>query len=213
MAITRAQARDVDRRASERFSIPGIVLMENASRGVADVVVDELRSMAIAVPARILILCGGGNNGGDGLAAARHLHLRGHAVRIGLTSDPARYAGDAGLNWAIIQAMSLAVFQATPEAIRLEKSDLIIDAIFGTGLTQPPRDPFPAIVAAIESTGILVVSVDLPSGLDCDTGFPLGVAIKARRTVTFVDEKIGFANPASRQYTGSVTVAAIGCPT
>ena len=125
--------------------------------------------------------------------------------------NPARYTGDAGINWAIIQAMSLPTFNATPDAIRAEKADILIDAIFGTGLTQPARDPFPQIVTAVESTGIPVVAVDLPSGLDCDTGLPLGVAIKARRTVTFVDQKLGFTNPASRAYTGRVTVAAIGC--
>jgi NAD(P)H-hydrate epimerase len=210
--LTRSHVRDIDRRSTEEFHIPGIVLMENASRGVADGAGEELLALTGKSTGNILILCGGGNNGGDGLAAARHLHNRGNAVRVGLITDPAKYHGDAGINWKIVQAMRLPTFEASPDAIRAARADLIVDAIFGTGLTQAPRDPFAAIVAAIEETKIAVLAIDLPSGLDCDTGFPLGSAVRARRSVTFVGEKAGFANPKSQAYTGRVTVADIGCP-
>src|SRR6185437_12370001 len=152
------------------------------------------------------------NNGGDALAAARHLHSRHNAVRVGLTTDAAKYHGDALINWQIVQAMRLPTFTATPDSLRDCKADLILDGIFGTGLTHPPRDPFPQLVIAIEATKIPILAIDLPSGLDCDTGLPLGTAIRARRTVTFVAEKLGFSNPQSRAYTGQVTVADIGCP-
>jgi len=211
--LTRAQSREIDRRATADFHIPSILLMENASRGVADAATEELLSLTGRPSGAILILCGGGNNGGDGLAAARHLHNRHNAIQIGLTLDPAKYRGDALINWNIIQAMHLPTFPATPHSLASIRADLIIDAIFGTGLTQPPRDPFPALVNAIEATKIPILAVDLPSGLDCDTGQPLGPTIRARRTVTFVAGKTGFAAPIAAPYIGRVTVADIGCPT
>lgn len=212
MLLTRSQVREIDRLSTAEFHIPGIVLMENASRGVADAAGEELLALTGRASGNILILCGGGNNGGDGLAAARHLHNRGNAVRIGLTGDPARYQGDALINWRIVQAMRLPTFDATPGAVREGAADLIVDAIFGTGLEKPPRDPFGAMVAAIEGSKIPVLAVDLPSGLDCDTGEPLGAAVWAGRTITFVAEKAGFANPGSRAFTGRISVADIGCP-
>lgn len=168
--LTRAQVREIDRRCIEEFLIPGVVLMENASRGVADAAIEELQRITGAATGRVLILAGGGNNGGDGLAAARHLHNRGCGVSIGLAIDPAKYHGDALVQWKIAQAMKLPTFDTTPDAIRSARADLLIDAIFGTGLTTPPRDPFPAIVDAIEASGIPVLAVDLPSGLDCGRG-------------------------------------------
>lgn len=206
--LTRAQVREIDRLAVERYHIPSIVLMENASRAVADAARQELGQDA----GRVLLLAGGGNNGGDALAAARHLHNAGCAVGIGLTIDPNKFKGDALVNWRIISAMKLPTFHATPEAIASERCDLIVDGIFGTGLTEPPREPFPAIVDAIAAKKVAVVAIDLPSGLDCDRGEPLGPCIRAQRTVTFVAQKTGFANPASAMYTGAVTVAGIGCP-
>src|SRR5690606_29189224 len=97
---------------------------------------------------------------------------------------------------------------------RLEQSTalLIVDAIFGTGLTQPGRDPFGDIARAVSASGLPVLAIDVPSGLDCDSGEPLGVAISADRTVTFVAEKAGFANPAAHEYTGQIIVGDIGCP-
>jgi NAD(P)H-hydrate epimerase len=92
------------------------------------------------------------------------------------------------------------------------RPNLIVDAIFGTGLSEPPRPPFDQIVQRVTSNTRHVLSVDLPSGLDCDTGRPLGPCIRAERTVTFVAQKIGFENPESRQYTGQITIADIGCP-
>ena len=207
--LSRRQVREVDRRAIEEYGVPGVVLMENASRAVAEVAWEELEE---AGSRKVLVLCGGGNNGGDGLAAARHLHNFGADVTVGLFVNPAKCRGDALVNWEIVRAMKLRTVGVTSEMIRTSGAGLIVDALFGTGLSSPARDPFADAVRAIEATGTPVLAVDLPSGLDCDTGAALGVAVKADRTVTFVADKIGFANPDAKAYTGIVGVADIGCP-
>ena len=207
--LTRAQVREIDRRSIEDFHVPGIVLMENASRALADV---AMQMLAGAKNKNILILCGGGNNGGDGLATARHLHNAGCEIQIALTTDPARYQGDALINWQIIQAMRLPTTRADAKLIEMTAASLIIDAIFGTGLEKPPRPPFDQFVAALKSGSVPILSVDIPSGLDCDTGRPLGACVRATRTVTFVAEKMGFGAPESQPYLGRVTVGSIGCP-
>jgi NAD(P)H-hydrate epimerase len=205
--LTREQVRRIDKLSIEQYHIPGVVLMENAAIAAANVAAQMVRS------GRVMILCGGGNNGGDGLAVARHLHNREYEVRIFVTSDPAKYACEAKANWEIVQAMKLPVVQGDPKAIAGQRPALIIDAIFGTGLGQPPRDPFPLIVTAIEKVGAPILAIDIPSGLDCDTGKPLGAGcIHATKTITFVAEKIGFASPEAREYTGEIIVGDIGCP-
>ena len=192
----------------EEYHIPGIVLMENAARGV----VAAARQMMRGGGRRVLILCGGGNNGGDGLAVARHLHNEGFETIIGLCTGPERYSGDALANWQIVDAMGLRVEKATAKLIAGSEAGLLIDAIFGTGLSAAPRPTFEEYVEAVERAGSPVLAVDVPSGLDCDSGEPLGACIRATRTVTFVAQKAGFANAKSRQFTGKVSVAGIGCP-
>ena len=209
LRLTRAQVREIDRISIAKYHIPSIVLMENAVRAALPIALQ----MAPNPRALIALICGGGNNGGDGLALARHLHIAGHPVQILLTIDPAKYAGDALINWQIAQAMRLPTHRFDTHQLRLHPPGLIIDAIFGTGLSQPPREPFPEIAVALNDAQIPVLAIDLPSGLDCDTGLPLGPAcIRATQTITFVAEKAGFANPLSTQFTGIVTVGGIGCP-
>jgi NAD(P)H-hydrate epimerase len=210
LRLSRAQVREIDRVAIDEYGVPGVVLMENAAQSV---VAAALRLMVDFRTRRALILCGGGNNGGDGLAAARLLHNRGADVHVATAADPDRYAGDAAINWRIVRAMGLAATPATPDFVRGFGDAVVVDAIFGTGLNSPPRQGFTELVAAIADSENAVLAVDLPSGLDCDTGEPLGgVAVVADRTVTFVAEKLGFANPAARRYLGEVAVGDIGCP-
>ena len=210
MRLTRAQVREIDRRAIAEYHVPAVVLMENAARAVTDVAMDMLRG--IDGP-RVFIVCGGGNNGGDGLAAARHLHNRGVGVEIVLAVEPASYRGEARVNWEIVGAMKLPV-RGVEEAVRTRVEggvDLIVDALFGTGLRTPPREP--RYIQWMNDHGVPLLAVDVPSGLDCDTGEPLGgVCVRAARTVTFVAEKVGFVKRISRQYLGEVTVGDIGCP-
>jgi NAD(P)H-hydrate epimerase len=209
--LTRAQVREVDRIAIERYRIPGIVLMENAAIGVADVACEMLDNDCVG---QVLIVCGGGNNGGDGLAVARHMSIRGADVTIALTVDPDQYQGDALVNWQIVRAMHLAVEPFGDSVLQRTKPLLIVDAIFGTGLQREPREPFAEQARIINAAHVPILSIDVPSGLDCDAGRPLGeVAVVATQTVTFVAEKVGFAEPGARAYLGEVTVADIGCPT
>jgi NAD(P)H-hydrate epimerase len=197
--LTRAQVREVDRLAIEEFHIPGIVLMENAARSVVDVAVQMAPQNG-----DVVIICGGGNNGGDGFAVARHLHNRGLGVRIVSTAGDLK--GDALINFRIAEMMGIPIDRFWHD------SELIIDALFGTGLTRPPHEDAAAVIGQMNQAGVPILAIDLPSGLDCDTGEPLGACVRATRTVTFVAEKSGFANPASRIYTGEVIVGDIGCP-
>ena len=205
--LSRAQVREIDRRSIEQFQIPGIILMENAALAVAEVALDMLQG--VNDPSAVIV-CGGGNNGGDGLAVARHLHNRGVRVELSMAVDPDRYAGDARINWEIVQTMGIACSRIERGSAETNPN-LIVDALFGTGLATPPRESWPIDWMNQHNTPIL--AVDVPSGMDCDTGEPLGGAcVRATRTVTFVAEKIGFANPHARQYLGDVTVGDIGCP-
>jgi NAD(P)H-hydrate epimerase len=206
--LTRAQVREIDRRSVEKFHIPGVVLMENAARAVTDVATEMLRG--VKQPG-VLIVCGGGNNGGDGFAVGRHLHNRGVDVEIALAHSSG-YRDEAAANLRIIQAMDLPRIPIAEADVALGAGiDLIIDALFGTGLETPPRDA--RWVQWMNDAEVPILAVDLPSGMDCDTGEPLGPAcIRATRTVTFVAEKVGFSNPNARQYLGEITVGDIGCP-
>ena len=210
LRLTRAQVREIDRRSVEQYHIPGVVLMENAGRAVVDAAMEMLDGVE---DPGVVVVCGGGNNGGDGLAVARHLHNRGINVTIALATEPATYRGDAGINWRIASAMNLRICSTESGAARSASlsGHLIIDALFGTGLATAPRDN--AWIESINSAKVPILAVDLPSGLDCDTGHPLGPAcVRATRTVTFVAEKVGFSNAIARQYLGDVTVGDIGCP-
>jgi NAD(P)H-hydrate epimerase len=212
-ALSRDAVRDLDRRAIEEFGLPGVVLMENAGRGAAEL----LRSLGIAGP--VAICCGKGNNGGDGFVIARHLDNAGVAVRVLLFARPEDLGGDAAINYQIIArtGLPIRVFSGTPldeAAVRadLAGADWIVDALFGTGLSGPLRAPFDRVVAQINGAGIRILAVDIPSGLDCDTGQPLGPTVRANHTATFVALKKGFLEETARQWLGEVHVVDIGAP-
>ena len=205
--LTRDQSREIDRRAVEELHLPSIVLMENAARALAEAAVQMLDGKK-----RVLIVCGGGNNGGDGYAVARHLHNRGIAVSILATKSVEELDGDAATNARVAAAMGLTIKSASPDAVRAAEADLIIDALLGTGLTKPPREDAAALIRAMNAHPAAVLAVDVPSGLDCDTGRPLGACVRADRTVTFVAEKAGFGEASARDYLGEVTVGDIGVP-
>ncbi len=208
LRLTRAQVREIDRRSIEEFHIPGIVLMENAARTVAGFAFEAADNYPHE-PA--FVFCGPGNNGGDGLAAARHLHNKRMKVEIVLAVDPSTYQGDARTNWEIVQRMRISVRNTVPDYHGTEVP-IYVDALFGTGLTRSPQGVASDFIEHLNASGAYIIAVDLPSGLECDTGEPFKSCVRATETITFVAEKAGFANPVSKEYTGLITVADIGCP-
>lgn len=216
--LTREEIRNIDRTAIERYGIPGVVLMENAGRGTAQHIVEMLGS----VEGRpIVIACGGGNNGGDGCVIARHLHNAGAKVTILLAVDPERLKGDAAINYAIIQRMNLPILPCrTVEQVQhastpLLTSSLIVDALLGTGFSGEVRSPMKELIERVNTAGlhgIKIVAVDIPSGLDCDTGEVGGVAVRASVTVTFVAPKVGLLKDAAASHVGHIRVVDIGVP-
>ncbi|MGL4395717.1 MAG: NAD(P)H-hydrate epimerase [Hyphomicrobium sp.] len=199
--LTVAEMGDADRQAIV-LGVPGPVLMENAGRAVAD----EAATM-VARGARIAVLCGPGNNGGDGFVAARLLLKAGFDVRLYLLGDRAALSGDArhmaGLWTGPVRA-------ATADAV--QSMDLVIDALFGAGLTRPLDGMAAELVAAINQSGVAVLAVDVPSGLDGTTGTAAGPVVQARRTVTFFRKKPGHLLLPGRRYCGRVRVADIAIP-
>src|SRR5262245_30884918 len=211
-SLSRDQVRDVDRRAIAEYGLPGIVLMENAGRGAAELL-SRLGGMG-----RVVVCAGKGNNGGDGFVIARHLDLHGITVTVLLFCQSSELTGDAAINFRVIQAAGLdLVVPASPLDPkeldrRLAAADWIVDALLGTGTQGVIREPYLTAIAAINKAGRKVLSVDLPSGMDCDTGQPLGACVRAAHTATFVARKIGFDQPSAEKLTGEVHVIDIGVP-
>jgi NAD(P)H-hydrate epimerase len=205
--LTREQVRDVDRQAIEDYGMLGLVLMENAGRNSAEL----LRSLGSH--GRVTICCGKGNNGGDGFVIARHLQNAGVDVRVLLSVPPSTLTGDARANLNIIEKARIPIM-APPFDWRTELagSDWIVDALLGTGTQGTIREPFVSAITAINSAGSKVYAIDLPSGLDCDTGQPLGICVCADHTATFVARKIGFDITGTTEWTGAVHVIDIGVP-
>ena len=206
-AFTRKDAREADRRAMEDFGIPGILLMENA----AIAVIREVREYAV-----FAIVCSPGSNGGDGLAVARHLCILGKDVRVYIVGDPNKGSEDFKTNLRVMSKLAPEVlntindenFEEFESALR--GCETCIDAIFGTGLNRPIEGIYKRVIDAINSLAMHVVSIDIPSGLDCDTGKVMGAAVRAAKTVTFHRMKQGL--DLSPEYGGDVAVSYIGIP-
>ena len=214
-ALTTDEMREADRRAIEDFGIPGVVLMENAGAGAADVALEMLED---AESKRVLILAGRGNNGGDGYVIARHLHNAGVPTKTRVLSEFDTIAGDARTNLDVIRKMGLDVREIVlpdhTESLLAEmlEAGLIVDAMLGTGTKGSIREPFTAAIALVMGSDRPVLAVDIPSGMNGDTGEHLGTCVVALRTATFAAYKIGMLNPAAKKYTGEITVVDIGMP-
>ncbi|MCH7989427.1 MAG: NAD(P)H-hydrate epimerase [Planctomycetes bacterium] len=211
-SLSRDEVRDVDRRAVEEYGMPGIVLMENAGRGAAELL------LSLGVSGTILICAGKGNNGGDGFVIARHLENRGMNVTVLLFADPDQLKGDALVNYGIAAKAGtpMSLLGDTFDVERLEKqfaeADWIVDALLGTGTCGEIREQYATIINGINASSAKVFAVDLPSGLDCDTGEPLDPCVRADHTATFVARKVGFERTVSQEWTGTVHVIDIGVP-
>lgn len=210
--LTREQSRAVDRQAIEQYGLSGLVLMENAGRGCADLL------CRLGIWGRVVICCGRGNNAGDGFVIARHLDLRGKEVRVLVWGDPDKLTGDAAANFAILQKANVPIRLFTESyepgvlADELTGADWIVDALLGTGASGEPRPPLGSVIDLLNLCEARKLAIDVPSGLDGDTGAPSSVTFRADHTATFVAPKVGFAARQSHAFLGLVHVLDIGAP-
>jgi NAD(P)H-hydrate epimerase len=213
--MTKDQVRAVDSWAINTLGIPGVVLMENAGRSCAELIKEKLK--VIAQP-KVCIFCGTGNNGGDGYVIARHLLNSGVKVDVVICGDRQKVKGDAKINLDILEKSGLPIEQLNPKdndvPARVKAftadTDMIVDGLFGTGLSGLLRDDYIQLIESINTCDCPILAVDIPSGLDCDSGQPLGTAVRANCTVTFVAVKKGFVSECAASYTGEIYVASIG---
>lgn len=216
VVMTRDEVRRLDAWAIDSLGVPGVVLMENAGRSCAELIIDRLKG---ASRPRVCIFCGTGNNGGDGFVIARHLAIADIGALVVICGDKERIKGDALTNLAVIERMGLAIERMDldggrilPQVSKLTSGcEMLVDAIFGTGLQGELRGEYPELITCLNSCGVEIVAVDIPSGMDCDTGLPLPICTEATFTVTFAAVKKGFvACPEAQAVTGKVFVASIG---
>lgn len=227
--LTSEQARTIDQLAIERLGIPGVVLMENAGINATDVVTGMLEAVE---GNKVAIVCGGGNNGGDGFVIARHLVNVGRKVVVYLAADPGKLAGDALINYTICHRMGVKIMRVDDGQALAEQSthwqaaDVLVDALLGTGfdaarglqghmaavIDAMNQASAPRRVDAAGGAGPLVLAIDVPSGLDCDTGEVAGQVVYADATVTFVAPKVGFAAESAGACLGQLFVVGIGVP-
>jgi NAD(P)H-hydrate epimerase len=210
--LSREEVRAVDQRAIQQYGLPGVVLMENAGRGAAELLI------SLGIGGLVVVCAGKGNNAGDGFVIARHLEIHGYQVRVLLFCDPSELRGDAEINYRVIEKAGTPIrcFAAPPDDQELQQelaaADWIVDALLGTGTQGQIREPYTTVIEAVNRAPARVLAVDLPSGLDCDSGEPLGACIRADHTATFVAPKLGFEKESAGQFTGAVHVIGIGVP-
>lgn len=210
--LTAAQMQALDQKAIRDYGIPSLLLMENAGRGVAEIIFQTTKGK------QVLIFAGKGNNGGDGLVAARHLFNRDYAVKVLLFAEPDRLKEDAAVNFKIVSRMGIPcewVSEKTPEAALLASAmnaDVLIDALFGVGLNAEITGIYRKAIEAINQSGRTVLAVDIPSGLNADTGEILGCAVKARVTATLGCPKQGLFQGRGPEYSGKICVVDISLP-
>jgi len=203
-----AQMREMDRRTIEEFGVPSLVLMENAALRVVDVIAQRFGPLR---GKRIAVVCGKGNNGGDGLAIARHLATRfGAEVSIGMVGNPSELTGDAAANYKMSLAFGLHKWSDFPNLYC--GIDVIIDALLGTGIKGGIEGQLGKIISSLNAADVPIVSVDVPSGLDADTGRVESACVKATLTVTFALPKFGLMVYPGAEYVGELIVADIGMP-
>ena len=207
--------RELDRIAIEELGMPGLVLMENAGRNIAELILQ-------GGPCRhVLIACGRGNNGGDGLVVARHLDLQNVQVDVLLTAPPESLSPDAAanLNWLAASRVRIhrwpakdtptlaALFDELPHAF-----DWVVDALLGTGTRGEPRPPLAELIEQLNAVSARKLAVDVPSGLDADTGQSSATTFRADVTATLAAKKPGLVAESAREYVGQLEVLSIGVP-
>lgn len=212
--VAAARMREIDRLAREKFGIPELILMEHAGKAAAEA---ARRFYRKGPGVRVVVLCGGGANGGDGFVAARHLDNWGVPVRVVLLAIRAKIQGASRINFEILRKMGVPVNDAASLsgwerlAVRL-KPAVVVDAMLGTGVSGAVREPVASAIRWTNRQRCPVVAVDVPSGLSSDTGEPCGEAVKATATVTFGLPKRGLLRGRGRELSGKVSIADISLP-
>lgn len=205
-----AQMRRLDEIAIKKYNIPGIILMENAGIGVVRAMT---RHFGDPSGKKIFIICGKGNNGGDGFVIARHLKQAKADVRVLLLGKFEELTGDAAVNGSILKNSGGEISENTEKLdSKLRHSHIIVDAIFGTGLKAEITGNIKNVINKINTSGKAVVSVDIPSGISADTGKVMGAAVKAELTVTFALAKLGLFLPPGSSHCGELQIADIFIP-
>jgi NAD(P)H-hydrate epimerase len=229
MRLTREQSRRVDRLAVEEYGMSSLVLMENAGRGTVDVLLETdptlfdsktPNSRDLTDRRKVAILAGKGNNAGDGFVVARHLEIRGVACVVCLLGSPEQLTGDARANYKILEHTCVPIVDLSGTENLCERLDCesasvgwIVDALLGTGARGEPRPPFDAAIDWMNLQPARRLALDVPSGLDCDTGQAAAHAVRADVTCTYVAEKVGFfQNSIPHANLGEVHVVSIGVP-
>ncbi|QQE11749.1 NAD(P)H-hydrate epimerase [Planctomycetota bacterium] len=219
--LTRQQVRSVDQLAISKLQIPSVVLMENAGRNAAQII----RKLIIpehdipTTDASIAIICGSGNNGGDGYVIARHLHNYHFNITLYAIKPLNQLTGDAKINALICKNMDLPIIPLESKhhlkasLPTLSQSHIIIDAILGTGFTGSVRSPYDHIINAINDMKFpTIIAIDTPSGFEIDSGTSTNATVNAHHTITFVAPKVGFKQTTAQNYLGHLHVAPIGVP-
>jgi NAD(P)H-hydrate epimerase len=225
LLLTLEQVRRVDDIAVNEYGMSSLVLMENAGRGVVDVLLEVDPSLTprpgdpprTPGTARVVILCGKGNNAGDGFVIARHLELRGIQSCVILVCGSLGLAPDARRNYELVDSAIVfpgESFVGTRDVLvnYLRTPDWIIDAMLGTGAVGEPREPIASAIKCMNESRARRLAVDIPSGLDCDTGVPASNTVRADVTCAFVALKPGFLEESAKPYLGEVHVVSIGVP-
>jgi NAD(P)H-hydrate epimerase len=215
IVMTAKQVRNFDSFAINDLKIPGVVLMENAGRSCAELIIEKLAGKENP---KVTIFCGTGNNGGDGFVIARHLLNANFKVTVAICGDPQKIKGDAKVNLQILENIRQPIEILNPQISDIaaqvgrlsQNADMLVDAIFGTGLSGNLNPDHIRLIEALNAQNRKVLAIDIPSGLNCDSGLPQPAAIKADFTVTFVAVKKGFANPLAVAHTGQIFIASIG---
>jgi hydroxyethylthiazole kinase-like uncharacterized protein yjeF len=210
-SMTKDVARSIDRLARRELGMPTLVLMENAGRSIAEAALEMLKN-----PGKVVIFCGKGNNAGDGFVAARHLLSQGVDIEVYLAAEYDTIKNEARVNLDILKALGLGINEVVDrkalDRIELTECSLIIDALFGVGLSGEIRGIYRDIISLVNNSKIPVLSIDIPSGLDADTGRVLGVCIEADKTVTFVSKKPGMTIGCGPACCGQIITCDIGFP-
>ena len=213
--ITAQEMQELDRRAIKEFGIPAIILMENAGQKASEVALDMLPDKK---KQRVVCICGKGNNGGDGFVCCRHLINNNIDTDIFLIGNPSELKGNAKINYKILNNLgkTIRILKNRNDLVslksKLKKAHLIIDAIFGIGLSGRVKEPYRSIINLINQAQQPILAIDVPSGLDATAGNVLGVCVRAAKTVTFASPKRGFAKNDGPLYVGELIIVDISIP-